>query len=70
MEIGASSSGKTRVFGTRIRRFESCRPSHFNGVNKVSSRFITGIITSESSVLDLDDSYTGLGDEGYLLTGQ
>src|SRR5262245_47878192 len=25
---GASSSGKTRVFGTRIRRFESSRPSH------------------------------------------
>ena len=24
---GASSSGKTRVFGTRIRRFESSRPS-------------------------------------------
>src|SRR4030042_7034501 len=27
---GASSSGKTRVFGTRIRRFESSRPSQKN----------------------------------------
>src|SRR5205809_720608 len=24
---GASTSGKSRVFGTRIRRFESCRPN-------------------------------------------
>ncbi len=28
-EIGVSSSGKTQVFGTWIRRFESSHPSHF-----------------------------------------
>ena len=34
--VGASSSGKTRVFGTRTRRFESSRPSHFfRGINIV-----------------------------------
>jgi hypothetical protein len=26
--LGASASGKPPVFGTGIRRFESCRPSH------------------------------------------
>jgi hypothetical protein len=28
-EIGVSSSGKTRAFGARIRRFESSHPSIF-----------------------------------------
>ena len=27
--VGVSPSGKATVFGTVIRRFESCHPSHF-----------------------------------------
>ncbi len=32
MPAGVSSSGKTRVFGTRIRRFESSHPSQHSQV--------------------------------------
>ena len=44
---GASSSGKTRVFGARIRRFESSRPSH-----------VEKTITHEDPALDHDINYS------------